>query len=353
LPKFFLSFLLLLQACSHVDDVETKRRRADDNSSRFEWAVQHYEAGNYEKAIKSFEALRKEIPNVREYDLIPFYLGMSHYRLKHPDRAAPELEAFVRASTARQENQDARITLLLSYEKLGRWRDAASLAMETDKLTLFQYNRALLKLVWARALREQGELLGAKAALEEAQPFLDKVGDDDGGPAFFSDPDQDLWGRFHYTSILVQETECARLVPNEIGGSPSRVAKDGKKIPKRPGKRLYAPWLEAVVDCHRKSVTKASDELFERESPWSEPALEAIAGGISDLGEKTLTYLKEETSRLERRRALQGDARENLYRLLATIEEKLKKFKNQELNSQPLESLRKQVDRLLVQVSSP
>jgi hypothetical protein len=359
-PIFSLSLaaLCLLAACSHGLDTEAKHRKPDPNSSRFEWAVQHYEAGDFEKAIKSFEALRKEGAEIPDFDLVPFYLGMSHYKLGHFETAAQELEGFVQGASKREESQDARITLLLTLEKLGRWKDTAALAMESDKLTLFQYNRALLKLIWARSLRELGEILGAKAELEEAQPFLDKATSDEAVQPFFADPDQDLWGRSHFTSILVTESECLKLEPRDLAHREPAPEKPGKKSAAKKLKavapnRLYAPWLEAVTDCQRKASTEAADELFERESPWGPLAAAAISNSITIFGNRITGYLKEEASRLPRRRALQKDARENLYRLLALFEEKLKFFKNRELNEAPLEPLRKQVDRLLVEISSP
>lgn len=353
---FALLAAVALHSCAHPEDAETRRRRPDHNSSRFEWAVQHYEAGNYEKAIASFESLRKDGAAIPDFDLIPFYLGMSQYRLKHFETAAGELESFVRAGGDRQESQDARVTLLLACEKLGRWKDAASLAMETDKATLFQYNRALLKLVWARALREQGEILGARTALDEAQPFLDKVGTDDGGQPYYADPDQDLWGRFHYTAILVQESECTKLMPRDLAGpAPEPEGKEGssKKKKKRAPRLLYAPWLESVADCQRQAIVRAADDLFERESPWGAPSLAAIQQGLDAFATKIQIYLRGEVAALERHRALQKSARENLYRILEATEVKLKYFKDHELNSEPLESLRKHLDRLLVQGSSP
>ena len=130
-------------------------------------------------------------------------------------------------------------------------------------------------------------------------------------------------------------------------------AEKKKKKAKAKPKRLYAPWLEAVTDCLRQGVTHAADSLFDRESPWSDLTLQGLSRNIEDFGQRIVGHLNEESSSLDRRRALQKASRENLYRLLSTIEEKLKNFKDQDLMSEPLEALRKQVDRLLVQISTP
>jgi hypothetical protein len=354
-PKFWLSLFalaMLVEACSATNTTnEGKHHVAPANSSKFEWGVQHYEAGNYEKAIKVFDGLRKEGAAVPNFDLLAYYLGMSHFRLGHFDVAARELEAFVHASGGRLEAQDARIVLLLAYEKLARWKDASSLAMESDKLTLFQNNRAVLKLVWARALREQGEQLGAKTALDEALPYLDQTGTDDASQAFFADPDQDLWGRYHTTSILLRESECTGLSPHETAAKLPAKKKPPKKL--ATPTRLYGPWLEAVTTCQRQALAEASDDLFSRESPWEPQAAAALATGFRVFGERILGYLHDETARLDRQRALQKIARENIYLLLHAVEEKLKVYKNQELNQSSLESLRKQLDGLLGKISSP
>lgn len=313
------------------------RRMKKSISSQFEWAVQSYEAGSYKEAIQRFERLQKEGSEVPEYDLILFYLGMSHHKIGEYPRAAGELEAFLKAGSQRQEGQDARLTLLLCYEKLGRWKDSASLSAETDKLTLFQYNRALLKLLWARALAEQGEVQGAKVVLEDAVAYLDKVGSEEKAIPFYANPDEDLWGRYHFSSVLMEARTCPSPQPKEIA----------KK------KKLYVPWLESVTDCLRASLTHGSQELFVKENAWSDMAGTELGAAIDTFGQKIQTHLKKEASSLASHRALQKSASENLYRLLGTVDEHIKNFKNRGVSPKPLESLRKQIDRLLVVISSP
>jgi hypothetical protein len=351
-PKSWLSLLIftaLLCGCVSARDYETRHRAVNTVSSRFEWGVQHFESGDYPKAIATFESLRKDGASVPGYDLIDYYVGMSHFHLREFDHCTTELEAFVRAGTKHEEEQDARVALLLTYEKLFRWKEIASLASESDGLTLFQNNRALVKLLWARALREQGELGGAKATLDETLPYLDKVGDENGQP-FYADPD--LWGRYHFTVLLVRESNCALLEPKNVA-PPPKPRKDNKPSLKPKPKRLYRSWLEARIDCQRKAITEASEELFPLESGWTEPTVATLLQATGALADEVIRFEKEEASVLERSHALQKVARENFYRLLATIEEQIKIFKKRELSNTPLELLRKQVDRLLVAISRP
>ncbi len=340
----FLCALLVLGGCAadETDPGGQYNRPHRSLSGKFEWGVQYYEAGEYKEALKTFERLRKEGARVPEFDLVSYYIGMSHFRLGHFPEAASELEGFLRTGSQRQEAQDAKISLLHTYEELREWKKASSLAADTDKMTLFQNNRALLKLIWARALREQGELLGAKAVLEDALPYLDLLGlDENTSVSVYSDPDQDLWGRYHFTSLLVREMECNQMVPKEVPGK-------GKKA---KGTYLYTPWLESVTDCLAKTIDVASEELFTRETPWAVPVEQSISNGIAVFAKKVEGYLAKEAPALDRHRALQKNVREQFYRLLTAVDENLKNFKKRGVTPSPLESFRKQIDRLLVTIS--
>jgi hypothetical protein len=338
-----LCSLLALSSCSSSTEevmVGGKPRRVKVSvSSQFEWAVQSYEAGAYEEAVSRFEKLRKDGAEVPDYDLVAYYLGMSRYRLNEFEAAKAELESFLRAQPSRQESQEARLALLLSLEKLKLWKESTALAAETDKLTLFQYNRALLKLLWARALQEQGELQGAKAVLDDSAAYLDKEGKDEGRAIpYYSNPEQDLWGRYHFTAVLLKTRSCGRLPPKETG---------------KAKQRLYGPWLESEIDCLRAAVDTASEELFVRESSWGNETEKDLSLAIDAFASKVLGFLSGEAKQLDRHRALQKAARENFYRLLGTLDDHLKNFKNRGINTSSLETLRKQVDRLLVAISRP
>ncbi len=309
------------------------RRVKKSITNQFDWAVQSYEAGAYKEAVQRFERLQKEGAEVPEYDLIFFYLGMSRFKLGEIEESVTELESFLRSGTQRQEGQNARLTLLLAFEKLGRWKESASLAAETDKLTLFQYNRALLKLLWARSLAEQGELQGANVVLEDSLAYLDKVGADDKAP-FYANSDQDLWGRYYFSMVLVQVRACDLSQPKEIA----------KK------KRLYDPWLDSVTDCLRKTLKLASEELFAKENDWNDRATEELGKAIESFGVKIEAQMKREAGVLANQRALKKSASQSLYRLLGTLDEQLKIFKDRAVNSGALELLRKQIDRLLVSI---
>lgn len=347
LPKCALvAACLILCNCSMTSDISESDqantpKRAEKISqaisSQFEWAVQYYEAGNYEKAIKEFNRLQKKGAAVPSYELIPYYLGMSHFHLKENDRAIAFLNQFVNQNknSARLEDQEARITLLLAYESTGQWDQITSLASDTDKLNLFQENRALMKLVWARALREKGELMGARAVLKDASSFLENMPDSGVDRSLIHEPNRDTWGRYYFTMMFNQEKECADLTPREF--------KKGKS-----STFLYAPWLEGETDCLKSIIRTGSDQIFRQESPWSEQALEVIERSLLKFEEKIHAALRRESKKLPVKIELQKESRKQLYRLMSQVEDSLKNFKIQGVKAQPLEQLRKRIDLLIV-----
>jgi hypothetical protein len=311
-----------------------EQRRQKVVSTQYEWAVQNFEAGKYEKAVAEFRRLLPLGATLENYEMVPFYLGMSLYRLRQEPEATSQLENFLRARPADFSSQEARMALLSLYERAEQWDRVLGLAAETEGLTLFQDNRAFLKLVWARALLEKGEEKGAAAVLKDSLAYLDGKSNRLTGP----DPDQDFWGRYHYTSLLLQLKGCNGREPKEIN---------------KGRKRLYLPWLEATIDCFRQSLGGLVAELLLPESAWAPVSLNLLNSNLAAFGQKVKGYQRREGSRLAERRLLEGSAREQLYRFLNKIDEQDKVIKNHGVINTNLELIRKQVDLLLVSLSNP
>lgn len=307
-------------------------------ANQFEWAVQSYEAGDYPRAISQFRQLEKAGPSVADFDLIPYYLGMSYFNSSNNREAARYLEKFLQMGKARRESQDARMALLLIYERLSDWPKLLGLAAETENVTLFQNNRALLKLLWARALIENNETMGAKGQLKDATQYLDLTSGED--RSILKEAERDVWGRYYYTSLLVSERECLAMNPQKIAAG-------------KGSKTLYANWLEGSVECLRTAITLASNEVFSRESIWSPQASNSLNRNIDGLATKLRRYLAAEGKSLKNRQALERAAQGQLYRLLTELDKHIKSFKNRDVNSAPLELIRKRVDLLLVSLSRP
>ncbi len=339
-------FLLLVSCASSPETerpadlmaqkLEAQAESQAANASTFEWAVQHYEAGAYDEAIAELLSLQKEGTSLAHYDLLSYYLGMSYFHTQDYPKAGPQLEAFLQAAGVRTEAQEARMALLLVYEQGKAWDKALALAAETEKRPLFQPQRALLKLVWALALTEKGEALGAKAILKDALQFLDR------GAALGTtrNGENDLWGRYHFTALYLREQGCAPVLPKEI--------KTGKHT-----KRMYSNWLLAKTDCLKVSLKEAQEELFLRQSPWSERAGESLSRTLAALGKQIQEFRRLERGALNNRLKLEKESRESLYRLLSEVDKYLNALENQKLTMAPLVALRKQIDLLLVSISLP
>jgi hypothetical protein len=314
-----------------------KRTRSRALLSQFEWAVQSYEAGDYLRAVRQFRELRKAGASLEDFELVPFYLGMSYFQLGKNTEAAASLERFIQSGSGRHEAQDARMALLLIYERQANWSKLLGLAAEADHQTLFQNNRALLKLLWARALIETGEYLGAKSQLKDATQYLDFAAGRD--RSVLAESERDIWGRYHYTSLLVREHECD-MHPKAVGSS------------KKP-KYLYGNWLEGNIDCVQQTLNDAVNELMLRESPWSGAAAAVLQREIDSLASKITAAMTREQKSLNARSALEKVARRQLYRIMTELEKSIKIFKEREVSPQPLEQLRKRIDLLIVSLSRP
>lgn len=331
---------LIYPAAAPEDKPQTpveEKRQERLVSGQFEWAVQNYEAGAYDKAIAQFRRLEAHGPRVPAFELIPYYLGMSYFRKGRDNDGVPQLEAFLKKGGPVAEQREARIALLLAYERLQQWDRVAALAAESQRLNLFQQNRTLLLLVWARALSEKGELQGARSALKEGEQMLASVPDED--RKLISDPDADLWGRLHFTAALLQAEECRRTQPRDV--------KKGKST-----RRLYITWLESEAECLRRALSETLD-LVRNESTWMAKGLGAVDTALVRYTEKIRGYLAQEQGYLEQKRTLERGARQELYRLLGALDETLKNFKDQGFITEPLAGIRKHLDTLIVSLSLP
>lgn len=312
--------------------------RARGLSDQFQWAVQDYEAGKYTEAAEKFSRLEPRGAETPEFDLVSFYLGMCYYRAGQYGLATSRLREFLRGERSGEMAQDARLALLTIYERTQRWDDLLGLAAETDPLPLFQDNRAFLKLLWARALEAKGERKGAKKVLDDALQYL---AGDPNAAARSPDPDQDLWGRYHYTKLVLDLGACGLTEPKAFA--------EGKKSVRR----LYPAWLDSSVDCLRGSLGFLEKELLLRDSAWGKAGTQAFVKETERFGDRIKGYYAEEKNNLARQRTLQNSSRTNLYRLISALEESSGRLKAAGFSPTAFEALRKRIDLLLVSLSSP
>jgi tetratricopeptide (TPR) repeat protein len=348
-PKGILLFAIL-NSCSLLgenlhpieekklsDSAKHKSSRTKAYFGQMQWAVQNYEAGEYKKAIQQFDLLRTYGTEVPNYELIHFYIGMSYFRLEKLEEAKNSLNLFLQQNTLHHQNQEARITLLSIYEKQSKWDDLLGLAAEMEKLTLFQNNRAFLKLVWAKALVAKGENKGATLLLKESLQYLDSG---DYRPLKSMSPDTDLWGRYYYTQNLLKEQDCISTNPKSVGSGKNK-------------RNLYLPWLENAVDCYASILKDVSENLIQKESNWSDEAMQNINQSFLSFEAKIQSFLKKERPHVEKARALSSQARQNLYRLLGKMDELQANVREKNLNTSSLKAFRTKIDQTITQIAAP
>lgn len=345
-----IALVLSLSSCSslwgeNLHPIEEKRpaesvtRQSSRSRAYFgqmQWAVQNYEAGEYKKAIPQFEKLRTFGTEVPNFELISFYTGMSYFRLGNLDEAKAELKQFLLQNLEHNHSQEARMALLTIYEREKNWDALLGLAAETDKLTLFQNNRAYLKLLWARALVEKGEKKSADSLLKESQQYLDSSEYRSGRSL---DLDTDLWGRYAFTYQLLKANDCSQLDPKTIGKGKSQ-------------RRLYQPWLESLTDCFALSLKDLAENLLKKESAWSTPSLQIYRDSLDRFVTKIRSYQTQERAKLDVSRALTSSARQNLYRLMGRVDLWLTEIAAGSNERSQLLNLRSQIDQAIAQIGS-
>ena len=307
-------------------------------SSQFEWAVQYYEAGQYEKALPSFLKLSEKGAEEESFQLVPFYLGMTYYRLRNWAKASEFLEAFNRVKTEGAVSKESRVALMVCYENQQKWQQATALASEIDTMNLYQDNQFLVKLIWARALSEQGEILGAKTILKDTFQQMSNFPMSENPDLLQQDTESDLWGRYYFVSILINEKECESIQPKEIKG-------------KKP-KFLFDNWFEAENECVKRALKEGSLDLFRSDKAFSHPAAALIEKALESYAAKSNQFAAKQAN-IEAKRQIANNARQHFYQVMGYVDELQKNLKIQELESPHLKQIRTRIDYLILSISSP
>ena len=340
--RWLCIFSLLLSACSGFGDFiyrpspqpgsdntqaapttaalseEEKNKLSRRFRSRYEWAVQYYESGEYDKAKKSFLSLTQAGALLEEFELVPFYLGMSEKKLGNCPAAIAHLQNFKKSS---RMLGDARLAQMECLEQMSEWKKITALAAEMEKASLLQEQRVDYLLFWSRALTELGELQGAKSRLEEAENQI------------FNQPGE--------------RRESQRFAL-------SRLAFDLKTCSQLPYPKKKAPWQNWVIgrsECEEQSLRYAGEKLFGSDSAYAQMAYTLLEKSSRIFVDDSRGLAK--NLNLRDRRKLRDLTQKSLYRLYdraGTIENALQK---QMLITKHLEQLKKHWDGLLSELTQP
>jgi len=314
-------------------------------STQFEWAVQYYEAGQYEQALASFSSLEKEGASVPSFELIPFYQGMSFMQLNKPEKAIPYLESFIKNNAKLAKAQEARMALLICFESTKNWTALSAMASEIEKFSLYTENRTLLHLLWAEALLEQNELLGAKKNLAVAASLMNNmpVHSDSYLSAELNRSNEDLYGRYIWTNARFNVLECTRLKPQE----------QSKKSKNK--KHFFEIWIQAKSDCLQKTMLETLN-VYQSLSPrWAENTVKIYTQACNDFI-KTPQWLVENkyiSNQKEAKQMLKNKLRISFYNFSSLWGGFLKNFQYQTLNRDYLEKIIKHIESLIYELSLP
>lgn len=347
-------FLLALSSCGTIssllysrpaqevtaDDAKTqteeeKQRLKRKYQSRYEWAVQHYESGDYKHSLQDFQYLSGVGALVESFDLIPFYLGMSRFHLEDCGAAVKALENFHHHGS--RWEQEARMSQMRCYEKSREWKKIAATAAELENMQMNQNQRVLQKLFWAKALMELGESMGANVQLKDAALLLNNMPQDnelDANSLYF-----ESWGRYYLVAISADLKSCL--------GQPVVEQKAGKKIKNL----LWQNWLDGQNLCLEKATREALDHLLPSDSSMAGEGLNLLESATRDFVVKTKSLGSRLT--LSTREQLKRRTQQIFYRLSSITEENQKNFQNQSFGIKNLERLKKHFDSLIMELSVP
>ncbi len=304
-------------------------------NTNYEWAVQYYEAGQYEKALVELRKISAEGPAVEHYELVDFFTGMSFFHLGRSNEAIPKLQAFLARAPKAFEAQEARMTLLRCFELKSDWPRLVSLAAESDNETLYFENRVLLKLLWAEALQGLSEYKGAEKILDEANTLLSNTPPDFNSGVDNYDLRRELRGRYRSAYLTGRARECDR------------------KVPRKKRVTLLGQWAEGYGEC----LIGASKEYFryshELSLRWMEKSQESLIGSWRDWLKEAEAQLKEKHSTLKIARQVDSQVHRSFSRLFQLLQDERKSFQNQQDKDGLLKKLSQDLESLLSQKLVP
>lgn len=348
-----LGVAVALSACTHMkknsDDASNIHRLEESSevSTQFEWAVQYYEAGQYEQALTSLRILEAEGAKIPSFELIPFYQGMTYMRLDLQERAIPYLERFIKTNPEIAKAQEARLALLQCYEITKNWKALSATAAEVEKFPLYLENKALLKLLWAESLLEQNEIQGAKKNLADASVFLNTIPAPSVENASREDGrgNEDLFGRYAWLNTRIGVWDCQKLWPSPLV----------KKQAAQKKMHLLEVWIDAKGHCLAKVTEQALSSYSSLSPHWAEEITELFSTSGDNLASTTQWLVDQNYFKTlqETKTAIVPKLRSVLYEQSSIWESYLKNFQFQTLSRDRLEQTFKHFEHLIYQLSIP
>ncbi len=308
---FLLHILLILCNCSTPQTKPTALKPTETKASKhitlendqLDSAIQAYEAGKYENALKILSTLNKKDATLRDFHLVPYYQGLIHYSLNEYQEASDFLEQFVKENPNSKLLPNTYITLLICYKALSLWKKMVTLATEAQNISMYYDNKVLIKLLWVEALIRTGQQLGGKEALGEAEELLDSATENriqESKENFAS-----LKGRFIWLRTYHILRKCEAIPP------PKNINLQ------QASKKIYT-WFEERGLCLNKALTIALPAFLQLNNYWSRTLSNSIQESLQSYfnAPDQLTKLKVITNPLYAYESARPVIRQQFYKML-------------------------------------
>ncbi|MCO5143066.1 MAG: hypothetical protein M9962_08255 [Oligoflexia bacterium] len=305
-------------------------------STQFEWAIQYYESGDYERAIQQLNKLEPRGSQLKNYQEIFFYQGMTYFYLNNYPASEASLLNYLKQVNSGTHSIEAKLTLLKVYESTKQWDKILGQVAELRKTQLYHDNKALLLLIWTRSLLETNEINGAKQLLSESEQTVQQFPPKSNTYAAIG-KNQDLWGRFYFTKLMLNKKLCNQ---------------EPKRTNDKTKAWLFDNWLEGESECLKNGLNILT-QIYELDSQWQNESTEMWKSSLEAFFLKISNYRLKNKLGLNERRKLTTAARKSLYLLSSECDKIAKTIEFQNVNSQPLKQIQKRIETLLLSLSSP
>ena len=309
------SLVLSLGACSSVARLFGKKetppapeptKKFQVVESDFEWAMQSFEAGQYEDALARFQKVSRGGGANSRNDIILFYQGKCLFGLGRINEAVPKLELFLERNLSHPKAQEARFSLLNSLAQLREWKKVTLLAADTLRLESLAGNRILVQLIWGQALVELGELTGAEKSLQEAKPLFASLPDHSLVGDIVSESKSSLADRALWLGAHLDFARCRKIAPPGQNNKRSTAIKSSQDWARNKGK------------CLHKAIS-ASLESFPALGPRWQHALEQSISEAIDHYFASVTSIAQGPNSAAGREAATTEIRKHFYQILERL----------------------------------
>ena len=174
--RLFCSEEAAADTTESLAQTETKQNsKQASNAASYEWAMQAFEAGDYQRALANLESFEKSAGAASFLERTQFYRAVALSKL---GRSA-EAEALFKDYLSRYANglhaEESRLRLLELLSMRRVWEDVVVLAAEIKNSSARPGYQIFALALWTEALLEKSEWAGAASTLAEAKKLVTQI----------------------------------------------------------------------------------------------------------------------------------------------------------------------------------